>query len=58
MSPAEQTDMGTGFGVLFGLLALLASVVLFYSGGLVAAYGFAAAVILGSLLVIALHAYE
>ncbi|MFB6266897.1 MAG: hypothetical protein ABEI31_04490 [Halodesulfurarchaeum sp.] len=58
MARAEQTDMGTGFGVLFGVLTLLASIVLFYAGGLVGAYGFGAALILGSLLVIALHVYE
>ncbi|WP_122089099.1 DUF7525 family protein [Halalkalicoccus subterraneus] len=52
------SDKGIGIGLLFGLLAAggaLAMVAV--PGGLISAWGFAAAMIAGTILVVAVHAY-
>lgn len=56
--PGAETDMSVGFAVLFGLLAIAATGVMFTSEGLVRAYGFGAAFLLGALIIVALHVYE
>lgn len=57
-STADGTDMGTGFGALFFLLAAGAAGLMLVSEGLVSAFGFGAAVLFGILLVVAIHVYE
>lgn len=56
----ERTDMGTGLGVLFGLLALAGAGAM-YAGApdttTVSAGGFAAAVAFGCLAIVAIHVH-
>lgn len=56
-STADETDKGTGFGVLFFLLAAFGAVVMFSGEGLTSAFGFGGAVLFGILLVVAIHLY-
>lgn len=60
MARTEVTsDKGLGFGLLFGLLAVGGALgMVAVPGGLVAAWGFAAAVVAGSVLIVAVHAYS
>ncbi|ELY36568.1 DUF7525 family protein [Halalkalicoccus jeotgali] len=52
------SDKGLGIGLLFGLLAAGGAVgMLAAPGGLVGAWGFAAAVVAGLILVVAVHLY-
>lgn len=52
------SDKGLGLGLLFGLLAAGGTVAMFaVPGGLVGAWGFAAAMTAAMLLVLAVHAY-
>ncbi len=52
------SDKGLGFGLLFGLLAAGSAVAMVaVPAGLIAAWGFAAAVVAGCILVVAVHAY-
>jgi len=53
----DGTDLDTGFGVLFGLLAIGAAAVSMLTEGLLHAFGFGAAVLFGALLVVSLHVY-
>lgn len=55
---SDATDIDTGFGVLFGLLAVGAAGVAFASGELLRAFGFGAAVLFGALLIVSLHVYR
>jgi len=57
MSEDVVTDKGIGLAVVFGALALAAAGVQLATDGTTAAYGFAAAMVAGSLLVVAQHAY-
>jgi hypothetical protein len=57
MTEDAVTDKGIGLAVVFGALALAAAGVQLATEGTTAAYGFAAAMIAGSLLVVAQHAY-
>ena len=55
---AQETDMGVGIGLLFGLLAAAAAVYTFVAPGqFESALGFGAAVALASLCVAAIHAW-
>lgn len=54
----DGTDMGTGFAILFGLLAAASALLMLVGEELVSAFGFGAAVFFGLLLVVALHVYE
>ena len=53
------TDRGVGFAVLFGLLGLAGALVAFVAAlahsQIVAAWGFAAAVLAGAILVVGIH---
>ncbi|MEM4781545.1 MAG: hypothetical protein QXG03_08310 [Halalkalicoccus sp.] len=52
------SDKGLGLGLLFGLLAALGTVAMFVApGGLVGAWGFAAAMVAAMVLIVAVHAY-
>lgn len=54
----DGTDMGTGFAILFGLLAAGSAILMLIGDDLASAFGFAAAVLFGTLLVVALHVFE
>ncbi len=52
------SDKGLGLGLLFGLLAAGGALgMVAVPGGLTAAWGFAAAMIAGVILIVAVHAY-
>lgn len=52
------SDKGIGFAVLFGLLAVASSLVLFLTPGSdLSGWAFAAAMLVGTLLVSAIHIY-
>ncbi|MFB6125075.1 MAG: hypothetical protein ABEJ59_03860 [Halanaeroarchaeum sp.] len=53
----DAVDLDTGFGVLFGLLAVAAAGVSAFADGLLGALGFGAAVVFGALLVASTHWY-
>jgi len=55
---SDTTDIDTGFGVLFGLLAVGAAGVAYTSSELLGAFGFGAAVLFGALLIVSLHVYR
>ena len=59
MATSVRTDRGIGFAVLFTLLGLVAAFVAFAGAlvhdQLIAAWGFAAAVFVGAVLVAAIH---
>ena len=55
---ADETDMGTGFMVLFFLLVAGAAGLMLFTEGLLRAMGFGAAVVFGFLLIVAVHVYE
>lgn len=58
MSTADATDMGLGLGLIFGALAVGGALVsLMAPGTEIAAWGFAAAMTLGTLAVAAIHVY-
>ncbi|MFB6134865.1 MAG: hypothetical protein ABEJ55_07745, partial [Halanaeroarchaeum sp.] len=54
----QKTDLDTGFGVLFGLLATGAAATSLFADGLTSALGFGAAVLFGALLVVSVHIYQ
>lgn len=59
MVEEPQTDKGTGLAVVFGVLAAIgAGAMLFGGTQIVMAWGFAAAIVAGSLAVVAVQAYE
>lgn len=52
------SDKGLGLGLLFGLLAAGGTIAMLVApGGLVGAWGFATAMVAGTILVLAVHAY-
>lgn len=52
------TDMGLGVTLVFGVLAVLGALVMFAGApDLTAAWGFAGAMVFGSLAVVAVHLY-
>lgn len=55
---AERTDMGTGFMILFSILAAGSAGLMLFADGFLSAFGFGAAVVFGLLLVVAVHLYE
>lgn len=60
---ARTTDKGTGYAILFGVLATLSAAAMYVGATAlapreVAAAGFAGAVLFGSLAVVAIHVYE
>lgn len=54
----SETDLDTGFGVLFGLIAVAMAGVALFGEGFTRSVGFGGAVIAGMLLVISLHVYR
>ena len=59
MAEEPQTDKGTGLAVAFGLLAAVgAGAMLFGGSQITMAWGFAAAVVAGSLAVVAVQVYD
>lgn len=55
---AFESDKGIGLAILLGVLAVAGALVMLASPGTeTAAWGFAAAVIFGCLLVVAIHVY-
>lgn len=60
---AQATDEQMGFTVIFGILALVGALLMYFGaleGGLAlsAGWGFAAAVLFGTAVVVAIHATE
>lgn len=56
---AFESDMSIGLSVMLGLLAIGGAALMFAAPSTVTgAWGFAAAMTLGALLVVALHVYE
>lgn len=60
---ARATDKGTGYAILFGVLAALSAAAMYVgatdlASSDVAAAGFGAAVVFGTLAVVAIHIYE
>lgn len=56
--PVVETDVGVGFAILFGTLAVLSSVAMLFGSGIVGAYGFAGVLFFGSLLIVSVHVYD
>ncbi|MFB6132617.1 MAG: hypothetical protein ABEJ44_04355 [Halanaeroarchaeum sp.] len=54
----SETDLDTGFGVLFGLLSAAMAGVVLYAQGLTRGVGFGAAIVFAMLLVASLHVYR
>ncbi|MFW6003374.1 MAG: DUF7525 family protein [Halanaeroarchaeum sp.] len=54
----SATDIDTGFGILFGLLAAASAGVVLFVEGLPRSLGFGAAVVFGILLIVSLHVYR
>ncbi|WP_336361251.1 DUF7525 family protein [Haladaptatus sp. ZSTT2] len=55
---AAATDKGIGMAMLFGALALVGALVMYvFPETLNAAYGFAAAIVFGCILITTLHVY-
>lgn len=56
---AFESDVSMGLTVILGVLAIAgAALMLFAPGSVTGALGFAAAMTIGALLVVALHVYE
>ncbi|MFB6114471.1 MAG: hypothetical protein ABEJ58_10280 [Halodesulfurarchaeum sp.] len=53
-----ETDMDLGIAISLGIVTIMASGVLYVSEGLSGAYGFGAAVLTASLLVVMLHVFD
>lgn len=62
METSPETDMGVGMSAAFAALGLLAAIVMLAAAlgeaQLLAGWGFAAAMLFATLLVVALHVYE
>lgn len=54
----SAVDMGTGVGVLFGLLAVGSAGLMMFGDGLLRATGFGAAIVFAALTVAALQVYR
>lgn len=60
---AQPTDKGTGYAVLFGVLATISAAVMYVGATslapqMVGAAGFAAVLVFGALAIVALHVYS
>lgn len=60
---AQPTDKGTGFAILFGVLAAISAAVMYVGATslapqIVGAIGFAAVLLFGALAIVALHVYS
>ncbi|WP_050048386.1 DUF7525 family protein [Halanaeroarchaeum sulfurireducens] len=53
----SATDLDTGIGILFGLLAAVSAGIL-YIDGVLGGLGYGAAVVFGALLMVSLHVYH
>ncbi|MFW5937594.1 MAG: DUF7525 family protein [Halanaeroarchaeum sp.] len=57
-SSSDATDVDTGLGALFGLLAAGAAAVALFAAGVPRSLGFGGAVLFGILMIVSLHVYR